>query len=123
LGVEEQFYLLFPLLVLLFRKLSPRIQLLFFAQLTLLSFTTSVLGSTRYPALTFFLLPTRAWELGVGVLLGVVEANRTSIGKSTAPFIRHGLGFVGLMLIGAALLYPDHDSTFLGFFRSRVHCC
>lgn len=114
LGVEEQFYLLFPLLVLLLRKLKPRIQLLSFALLALLSFAASVLGSTRYPTLTFFLLPARAWELGAGVLLGVVEANRPSTGNSVAPFIRHGLGFVGLMLIGAALLYPDRNSTFLG---------
>ena len=114
LGVEEQFYLLFPLLVLLFRKMSWRIQLTFFTSLALLSLAAYVFGITRYPAFTFFLLPTRAWELGTGVLLGIFEANRTSIPRSAPPFIRHGLGIVGLALIGAALLYPDHNSAFSG---------
>lgn len=70
LSVEWQFYLLYPLLVMLLRKLASTEQsrrvILAFA---LLSFLVSVFGSGRWPTPAFYLLPTRAWEMLVGALV------------------------------------------------------
>ena len=82
LGVEEHFYIFFPLLVLLFARLGrPRGERLrgrlFKAMLAIavLSFTLSLVGTRTYPTAAFYLLPTRAWELAVGVLMAIHEAN------------------------------------------------
>ena len=76
LGVEEQYYLLYPLLVWLalrrrggrdgLRTLAATLGLLGAASLAL-----GVVLTPRSPAVAFFLLPTRAWELLAGGLLAL----------------------------------------------------
>ena len=73
LGVEEQFYVFFPLLMMLLKRLSPRSLLTCLGVLTALSFLLSVVGVLHYPTATFYLLPTRAWEIGIGCILGIFE--------------------------------------------------
>jgi len=70
LSLEEQFYLLIPLLLwALFRlrKASWVAPVIFLVAVA--SFALSVIGSYHAPSATFFLLPMRAWELAVGSLL------------------------------------------------------
>ena len=71
IAVEEQFYLLFPLLLLLVRRVSRRWQLLVLALLGLASFGWSLWGVRHAPAATFYLLPSRIWELMLGALLAI----------------------------------------------------
>jgi peptidoglycan/LPS O-acetylase OafA/YrhL len=75
LSLEEQFYLLIPLLLaFLFwiRKSNWIVPTLLLG--AVVSFGLSVYGSYRAPAATFFLLPTRAWELATGSLLAFAPA-------------------------------------------------
>lgn len=73
LGVEEQFYLLFPLLVWCCgygRSSSGRRRLaLAMALLSLASLIAFALLWERAPASAYFLMPTRLWEIGAGCLL------------------------------------------------------
>lgn len=66
LAVEEQFYILFPfLMVVIWRFAKKRM----FFVVSLVSFTslmTAQLGTVHWPKTNFFLLPTRIWELGIG---------------------------------------------------------
>jgi peptidoglycan/LPS O-acetylase OafA/YrhL len=75
LGVEEQFYAVIPLLMVLLVRI--RRALLMPAVLTACAlsflFASSQLG--RHPLFVFYMLPARAWELGVGVALAVFELN------------------------------------------------
>jgi peptidoglycan/LPS O-acetylase OafA/YrhL len=75
LGVEEQFYILFPLLLLIvarfYRKGILPICILIAALSLGLNVILDALGG-QSPA--FFLLPTRAWELGVGAVVAVLPA-------------------------------------------------
>lgn len=69
LSVEEQFYLAYPLLLYAFplrylRQLKLTVLVLFIASLALCWW-----GTHRYPSATFFLTPTRSWELLLGALL------------------------------------------------------
>lgn len=78
LGVEEQFYIFLPLLLgFLFRK---KLKILFWvAAITLSSFITCLFVTNANPLFAFFMLPTRAWELGMGVLLAIAQQqNRLS---------------------------------------------
>lgn len=72
LSVEEQFYLVFPLLVFLILKFKPGWLIGFLTALFLGSLGTFLyLGATR-PEAAFFLLPARAWELAVGSIFAVL---------------------------------------------------
>jgi peptidoglycan/LPS O-acetylase OafA/YrhL len=73
LGVEEQFYILLPLaLMLLVRR--DRAMLALVAGALLLSLGLSEIGWRWKPDANFFLLPTRAWELLTGVLCALIAA-------------------------------------------------
>lgn len=71
LAVEEQFYILFPLGLLLVARRLGRRYLLATVTVVVVSFASSVivLGVDRDAA--FYLAPTRAWELGLGALLAM----------------------------------------------------
>lgn len=70
LAVEEQFYLFWPLILLIIFKFKGR-EWLFraIAAIALLSFLMAISFSSTSPIWSFYSLPTRAWELGVGALL------------------------------------------------------
>ena len=70
LGVEEQFYLLFPLVLVAAVRLGRRPAIAMVAVGTMASFVAAMIARRiggELPA--FYLLPTRAWELGVGALI------------------------------------------------------
>lgn len=74
LSVEEQFYLIFPALAIgLFARPENRSRKAFAATLLcglcLCSIVAAAVMTSRLPSFAFYMLPTRFWELGVGVLL------------------------------------------------------
>lgn len=68
LGVEEQFYIVWPLLLVLGWRLVRTRRALLYLLLVLIvaSFAACVILTYRAQPFAFFLLPSRAWELGVG---------------------------------------------------------
>ena len=65
LAVEEQFYLIWPMLLLIFRRQVKWAVLI----VTLLSFGSSIVFIEHSPIFAFYSLPTRAFELGFGAML------------------------------------------------------
>ncbi|MFV0445528.1 MAG: acyltransferase family protein [Planctomycetaceae bacterium] len=74
LAVEEQFYIGYPFLLLFLRKFRPRTVGALLASLTLVSCAASQWFVHSFPAATFYLLPTRAWEMLIGGLLWFLPA-------------------------------------------------
>jgi peptidoglycan/LPS O-acetylase OafA/YrhL len=108
LAVEEQFYIGFPALHLLVARFrAPRRALL--AAIFLASLALSIWGVTRYPEATFYLAPTRVWELLAGALvaLGLLPPIR-------APFVREAAGLVGAAIIAWCVLTYDDATPFPG---------
>jgi peptidoglycan/LPS O-acetylase OafA/YrhL len=107
LGVEEQFYLLFPLLLMVAaRRLNIGwiMSTLFFASLAL----SEIVVRTNPPA-AFYLLPFRGFELIIGSLLalpGMRFAHQRSVATAAT--------FGGLILIGAAAITFRSDMRFPG---------
>ena len=70
LAVEEQFYLLWPLIIFSLWKIGrQRLVLRGVFAITVLSFLFSLYLTNAAPIWAFYSLPTRAWELGVGALI------------------------------------------------------
>jgi peptidoglycan/LPS O-acetylase OafA/YrhL len=93
LGVEEQFYLFWPLLVWL--AVRKRALLPLIAIVALVSFVLFVWWSDRDPRAAFYLAPARMWELLAGALLVGV-----AVPKRWAPT----LSATGLALVVASVL-------------------
>lgn len=110
LAVEEQFYILLPPLLLFCWRIK-RVSLTFVISLiTLLSFISAQYASTTYPEANFYLLPTRAWELGIGVLIAL------SFRENKPPKINeyiHEIGaFLGVALIIFSIFNYDEATPF-----------
>ena len=75
LAVEEQFYLIWPLFLVLLAKFGKQRTLVLGIWLTTLSSFFYSLFLTHFsPIWAFYSLPTRAWELGAGALLALAPA-------------------------------------------------
>jgi peptidoglycan/LPS O-acetylase OafA/YrhL len=116
LGVEEQFYLVWPFLVwgllLLFRRrqaLTRHAALVLLAGVFVASFALNVVWTNQGSAWAFFSLPTRAWEFAAGGFLGSL-----AIRRSVNTFIPKAMGLLGLgLLVGANELF-NSNTTFPG---------
>ncbi|WP_282608932.1 acyltransferase family protein [Pelagibius sp. Alg239-R121] len=109
LAVEEQFYIFFPLLILLVAKFAKRRYLPYFAGTAVLSFAASLYGVAYAPEATFYLLPTRAWELLIGAILACGALPVTS---NTAA--RNLIALAGLLLITYAVFGFSEVTPFPG---------
>lgn len=111
LSVEEQFYLVVPLLLMLLaRRQKMHRAFVVLAILAVASLGLSIFGVWRYPSATFYLLPTRAWELFAGALLAFAPAARERPSRFWAE-----LGAVaGAFLILLPCFLYDEKTVFPG---------
>lgn len=117
LGIEEQFYLLWPLLLAAGFALIKSRRVLFAAVcgLVLLSFVAGVLLTFRSQPWAFFALPTRAWELGVGAFVAFLLTYRPKILKGVGAAVG---GWVGVAGILGAVIFFDGTTQFPGYWAA-----
>lgn len=114
LGVEEQFYLLFPLLLWVLRKKSPRVKISTVSLLILASLLACAIATRTAPQAAFYLLPTRAWELLAGVMLALFHKQFGEKASVLPKFIAHSLGTCGVAMILIASARYDKLTPFPG---------
>jgi peptidoglycan/LPS O-acetylase OafA/YrhL len=123
LGVEEQFYLVWPALIIgtawLIRRVrrrtrveatsSRRPYLVVLALVAAVSFTMSLVATPWAPAVAFFSLPTRAWQLALGGLVALTVGRWQRLSPRAGSIT----GWAGLALIllacaglSSTTLYP-----------------
>ena len=120
LSVEEQFYLVWPALILLLVAAahragrSPRGLILpGILAVTVLSFGWSIYATATDPAAAYFQTPTRVWELGVGAILALtVEFGAAHRAPALWPV---GLRWVGLAAIAGSAVTLTSASAFPGY--------
>lgn len=120
LGVEEQFYLIWPALLLWslgHRRTGLRVARLKGIMLAIfaLSLGASIFLTPRYPQWAFYMMPVRAWEFAAGALIwlhfGSERAGESIERKASSLSIVHWLGWLGLgMIAGAAVGYGMQTS-------------
>ncbi len=109
LSVEEQFYLLFPAFLYLVSKHGRIFRVRSIVTLLFLSLVASAWFVTPYPAATFFLLPTRAWELLLGAWIACLQPNeRISIRA------REIISWLALITFVIVVFVYDNDMKFPG---------
>ena len=107
LSVEEQFYVLFPLILLVtfkyLRKYLVHILILgFIVSLGLADWT-----SKNYPSASFYFIHTRMWELLAGSILAYFETTKGHRGKN--KLFNLILPFIGMVLIVHSILFFNDE--------------
>lgn len=121
LAVEEQFYLVWPLLLAVVLlavaraasrdAMRTRVVTGLLVVIIAASLAWSVHQTMSAPATTYYSSPARAWELAVGALVATCEPRLTGLSALT----RGGLGIGGLIAIGSASVLYGSDSAFPGW--------
>jgi peptidoglycan/LPS O-acetylase OafA/YrhL len=78
LSVEEQFYFFFPIILIFILKYCEKYVVHILSCVVFFSLSLFIYGSEAHPEATFYLLPTRAWELGTGCLLAILNVKYNS---------------------------------------------
>ncbi|MEM7461830.1 MAG: acyltransferase family protein [Pseudomonadota bacterium] len=124
LSVEEQFYVVFPIVLFLlwqykWRSVSITVPVLLAC--LLLSFAISDWASGARPSGNFYLIPTRAWELLVGALCAFAlksrngaSLNAVNSGAQDNIALKFGgvIAFAGIAMIGLAVFLFSEDTPF-----------
>ncbi|MCK8078695.1 acyltransferase [Vibrio sp. 1CM2L] len=111
LSVEWQFYIIFPLIlfsIVIYSKLNVRAMLLI---ITISSFFLSTYVSVFYPDWSFYMLPSRAWELLCGAILVYLKVENFHITRQRADF----LSILGLLSVVYCLLFVDNTAIHPSF--------
>ena len=117
LGVEEQFYLVFPGTLLLLARFQRRQATAWLAAAAALSFALCVYGSQAHPSANFYLLPTRIWELLFGAVLALRRNPLAGEGERHAPGgkqAREAMGWTGIAMILVGYVYIGEAGRFPG---------
>lgn len=119
LSVEEQFYLVWPLLILAaaaivkFRrgKNKRRTSAVVLSVVVLASLVYSIVWTAADPAAAYFITPTRAWEFGAGGLLALVPVGFLARGERVKPL----MAWLGWALIAFAAVRYSASTPFPGY--------
>jgi peptidoglycan/LPS O-acetylase OafA/YrhL len=109
LGVEEQFYFIFPLFLFVIWRFGENKIFWLLVSLVGLSLALSEFGWRTNQAANFFLAPTRAWELLSGCLAAFM-AEKKGLGKSEI------LSLAGLFAIIFPVFTYDSSTPFPSFY-------
>jgi peptidoglycan/LPS O-acetylase OafA/YrhL len=110
IAVEEQFYVLFPAILLLVSGRSKARALVAVSVILAASFAFSVYAVHAGPAFAFYMLPSRAWELMLGAVLAI-----GGFAAPSARVVREVLAALGVVLIGIGVFVFTSATPFPGW--------
>ncbi len=106
LSVEEQFYVFFPIILLLIWKFARHHLANILIIVAALSLIMAQYGSEKYVDATFYLLPTRGWELLAGAILAKFSYSH---GRLSNAFLDRTMPALGLLLILLSVLFLNDE--------------
>ncbi len=110
LSVEEQFYLFFPVILLVIKKWFWKYLQHIILGIFLISIAISIYTTYFYPEFGFYMLPSRAWELMLGALLAI-RAFPDIRDKTISSII----ALLGVCLILLAMAFYNERTPFPGY--------
>ena len=122
LGIEEQFYIFWPLLILLAVAVARRTRMparrmlqVLFAGTFVASLATSVWLTAASPDWAFYVLPTRAWEFAGAALVATLPWGRLAeLSRIRPGMLRALLGTAGLVLLALSFASVHETDPFPG---------
>lgn len=109
LSVEWQFYIIYPLILVAMRKfLSIRTMKLTILVAMVLGFAFCVFATYRWPNASYFLLPTRAWEMLIG---GVAYLYPLTLQESRKKLVE----WIGLILVVSSYFVISAENPWPGY--------
>ena len=109
LAVEEQYYILFPIFLMLTWRLGIKWILILLSIVFLVSLGVAQWGAYNAPSAAFFFLPTRGWELLVGVFAAFYLKYKTHL-KSHS--LNQALSLLGFGMIAYSIVAFDKTTPF-----------
>ena len=111
LAVEAQFYLLFPIFLIILWKIKPQLKTLLWGLglVFIASLALSIVASSWKPAAAFYLLPTRGWELAAGGLAFLIGREVLALQRVAKPLFWSGFGLWALafVLLDSSYAWPS----------------
>jgi peptidoglycan/LPS O-acetylase OafA/YrhL len=108
LGVEEQYYLLFPIFLLIIWKFGKRASFAFISISFLISFFLADYLVFNKSIFSFYMLPTRGWELLAGSLSAIyLQENFKKINNT---HLKNILSFIGFFIISFSIFVYDEGT-------------
>ena len=117
LGIEEQFYLFYPIILAVIWKAQRAVGWTLLL-LTAASFTSNIHLVMADPLATFYSPLTRFWELSVGGLVALQRHHKPLSIDSSRAVIKSTVSFVGTGLILVPALLLSTHSIFPGWWAS-----
>jgi len=112
LAVEEQYYLFYPIFLILAWSFFKNKITLILVLISLISLIACEFFSYAYPGYNFFLLPTRSWELLVGSLISIYlfKNNQSNVPPHTK--YSNFFSLLGMLLVLISIFTMDHKTRF-----------
>lgn len=120
LGVEEQFYLIWPVLLIMVWKSGKSLAALIVG-VTTVSFLLNAIATTHNFQAAYFLPWNRLWELSLGAGLAYIQPGHLNVPRSGVPSLLrdmqpHAYGLAGATLILASITRLDFAGAFPGWW-------
>lgn len=113
LAVEEQYYIIFPLLLMGVWRFSLKFVLGVLFVIFVASLGAAEYGSREFPNAAFYLLPTRMWELLIGAFVALYLMYKPHLASRALNQI---LSLAGLTMIASSILLFDKATPFPGLY-------
>ena len=113
LAIEEQYYILFPIFMLLAWRLGIKYIFLILLIIFITSFSLAAWGSLNKPSASYYLLPTRGWEILIGVFISIFLRHR---GYFKSYLVNEVFSILGIVFILYAIFYFNNATPFPGYF-------
>ena len=113
LSVEEQFYIIFPIILIIVFKFFKQHLLKILIVGILVSILLADWGSRNYPSATFYFLHSRMWELLAGAVLAKLELKYK---RNSYKNLNRILPTVGLILIVFSTFFYNDDTFHPSFY-------
>ena len=114
LAIEEQYYLFFPIFLLLTWRLGVKwiiflLSIVFVISLGLAEWASNQITQPKIISASYFLLPTRAWELLVGVFIAFYLKSNNFLNSKMFNQI---MSLIGIFMISYAVISFDKNTPF-----------
>ena len=109
LAVEEHYYFLFPVFLMLAWKFGKKWIISLLIIVSIISVLAAQYGSRNHPSFTFYLLPTRAFEILIGALTSLYINHKQST-VSVSQSVSQSVSLTGLALVLYAIFAFDKNT-------------